>query len=515
VTAVFLLVCTAGKLHGTLFIFYFFEERMAEKIRKMLISVLPGEQVEVVITQDGVVVEYYVEMLHQSKTKGNIYKGKIHNIDQALQAAFINYGAEKNGFLQVDEVHPEYYLIDPPSRGYPPLQKALRPGQEMLVQVVKEPTGNKGAFLTTYLSIPGRYFVLTPGREQLGISRKIEEEKERARLKEIVEEMGLEEGIGVIVRTVSKGQSKAALSRDLQFLKRLWKDIRKRANESPAPVLVYEEKDLAFRAIRDYLTADIVECWVDDEATADQVNEFASLVFPRRKSIVKVHSDPHQTLFERFRVEEQLATVLSRTVNLPSGGQLVFDHTEALTAIDINSGKIGGEKNFKEMALRTNVEAAREIAHQLMLRDIGGQIVVDFIEMKDPAHVREVEKEMRQALKADRARTDVGRISKFGLMEIVRQRLGTSALSASLDMCPHCMGTGSRRNLEWRAMRALKDIFRALRSGVASEPLEYVTDPELAVYLLNRKREKLVELEQRCGRRVLVVPSSSEQCSFC
>lgn len=488
---------------------------MGEKTRIMLISVLPGEQVEVVITQDGVVVEYYVEMLHQSKTKGNIYKGKIHNIDQALQAAFINYGAEKNGFLQVDEVHPEYYLIEPPARGYPPLQKALRPGQDVLVQVVKEPTGSKGAFLTTYLSIPGRYFVLTPGREQLGISRKIEEEKERARLKEIVEEMGLEEGVGVIVRTVSEGQSKAALSRDLQFLKRLWKDIRKRANETPAPALVYEEKDLAFRAIRDYLTADIAECWVDDEATAAQVNEFASLVFPRRKSIVQVHTDPRQTLFERFRIEDQLATVLSRTVNLPSGGQLVFDHTEALTAIDINSGKIGGEKNFKEMALRTNVEAAREIAHQLMLRDIGGQIVVDFIEMKDPAHIREVEKEMRQALKADRARTDVGRISKFGLMEIVRQRLGTSALSASLDTCPHCGGTGTRRNLEWRAMRALKAIFRALRTASGSEPLIYTTDPELAVYLLNRKREKLVELEQRMGRAVHIVPSASEECSFC
>ena len=488
---------------------------MGEKTRKMFISVLPGEQVEVVITQDGLVVEYYVEMLHQSKTKGNIYKGKIHNIDQALQAAFIQYGAEKNGFLQVDEVHPEYYLIDPPTRGYPPLQKALRPGQELLVQVVKEPTGTKGAFLTTYLSIPGRYFVLTPGREQLGISRKIESEKERTRLREIVEEIGLEEGIGVIVRTVSEGQSKAALSRDLQFLKRLWKDIRKRAHELEAPALVYEEKDLAFRAIRDYLTADIAECWVDDAETAEQIHEFVALVFPRRKDMVKVFTETGQSVLEKFRLEEQLRTVLSRTVSLPSGGQLVFDHTEALTAVDINSGKIGGEKNFKEMALRTNLEAAREIAHQLRLRDIGGQIVVDFIEMKDPAHVREVEKEMRQALKADRARTDVGRISKFGLLEIVRQRLGTSALSASLDLCPHCGGTGTRRNLEWRSQVALKDIYRALRKNHSTDPLIYTADKELSLYILNHKRQKLMEFEARFERSIQIVPSDTEQCSFC
>lgn len=494
---------------------YFLSMSEKEK-RKMFISVLPGEQVEVAIMEDGVVVEYYVEMLHQTKTKGNIYKGKIHNVDQALQAAFINYGAEKNGFLQVDEVHPEYYLSEVPARGkYPPLQKVLKAGQDVLVQVVKEPTGSKGAFLTTYLSIPGRYFVLTPGREQLGISRKIEDDKERERLRGIVEEFKLDEGLGVIVRTVSEGQSKSSLSRDLQFLKRLWKDIRKRGIGSESPCVIYEEKDLAFRAIRDYLTPDIAECWVDDEETSVQLIEFSALIFPRRKTFIKVHTETERTLFERFRIEAQLQKIFSRHVTLPSGGQLVIDHTEALTAIDINSGKIGGEKNFKEMALRTNIEAAQEIPHQLMLRDIGGQIVVDFIEMKDGKHIRDVEKVLRQALKVDRARTDIGRISKFGLLEIVRQRLGTSALSNSLEPCPHCAGAGTRRNLEWRSMQALKDMYRELRKDRSTEPFTYQTDADLMQYLLNRKREKLMHYEQLFMRKIFIAPSAIASCAFC
>src|SRR6056297_1844481 len=260
--------------------------------RKMFISVLPGEQIEVVLTRDGRVEEYYVEMLQQMKTKRNIYKGYIHNIDPSLQAAFINYGFDKKGFLQVDEVHPEYYLIDEKTvkgHKYPPIQKVLKPGQELLVQVVKEPTGNKGAFLTTYLSLPGRYFVLTPGREQLGVSRKIEDEKERARLKSLMSELKLDEGIGVILRTVSSDQNKSRLSRDLQFLKRLWEEVRKKGVSGKAPCLIYEEKDLAFRAVRDYLTPEVSEIWVDHAETAKQVLDFVRLAYPRRKRMVKKH----------------------------------------------------------------------------------------------------------------------------------------------------------------------------------------------------------------------------------
>ncbi|MFO7727940.1 MAG: Rne/Rng family ribonuclease [Desulfonatronovibrio sp.] len=477
--------------------------------RKMFISVLPGEQIELVLALDGLIQEYYVEMLHQSKTKGNIYKARIHNIDQALQAAFINYGAAKNGFLQVDEIHPEYYRADvKPVRGnkYPPLQKVLKPGQELLVQVVKEPTGNKGAFLTTYLSFPGRYFVLTPGREQLGISRKIEDEKERQRLKSIVQELKLDEGLGVIMRTVSENRNKTCLSRDLQFLKRLWKEVRKKGVAEKAPSLVYEEKDLAFRAIRDYLTEDVSEVWVDHEETASQVQEFASLVYPRRKKMVRVHSDPERTLLERFNLEKQISQVFSREVDLPSGGQLVFDQAEALMAVDINSGKISGERDFKELAFKTNVEAAEKIPHQLMLRDVGGQVVIDFIEMKDKKHINEVEKTLRNALKMDKARTDVNKISRFGLVEMVRQRLGTSALSVTMRSCPACDGTGTVRNMEWQSLQALKEIYSLLRRKNCPSPLEYEAELELAIYLLNQKRDKISNMEERYDRKVLIVP---------
>ncbi len=479
--------------------------------RKMFISVLPGEQIELVLALDGLIQEYYVEMLHQSKTKGNIYKARIHNIDQALQAAFINYGAAKNGFLQVDEIHPEYYHSDiKPLRGnkFPPLQRVLKPGQELLVQVVKEPTGNKGAFLTTYLSFPGRYFVLTPGREQLGISRKIEDEKERERLKSIVQELNLGKGLGVIVRTVSENRNKTCLSRDLQFLKRLWKEVRKKGMAEKAPSLVYEEKDLAFRAIRDYLTEDVSEVWVDHEETAAQVQEFASLVYPRRKKMVRIHSDPERTLLERFNLEKQINQVFSREVDLPSGGQLVFDQAEALMAVDINSGKIGGERDFKEMAFKTNVEAAEKIPHQLMLRDVGGQIVIDFIEMKDKKHISQVEKTLKNALKMDKARTDVNKLSRFGLVEMVRQRLGTSALSVTMRSCPACNGTGTVRNMEWQSLQSLKEIYRLLRRKNCPPTLEYEVDMELAVYLLNHKRDKIANMEERYQRQIFILPRS-------
>ncbi len=481
-------------------------QQSSKKKRKMLVSVLPGEQVEVVLQSNGRIEEYYVEMLHQNKTRGNIYKGKIHNIDQSLQAAFVNYGAERNGFLQVDEVHPEYYQGEVASKKgerYPPLQKVLRPGQEVLVQVVKEPVGKKGAFLTTYLSLPGRYFVLTPGSEQFGISRKIESEKERQRLKEIVDELNLDDGHGVIVRTVSETLSKVALSRDLQFLKRLWKEVRKKGVEAKCPSLVYEEKDLAFRAARDYLTPDVTEVWIDHEQAAEQMREFISLIFPRRTKMVRFYSED-SPLFARFNLENQLESIFSREVKLSGGGRLVFDQTEALTAVDINSGKTAGEKNFRDLAFRTNIEAAEEIAHQLMLRDIGGQVVIDYIEMKDAKHVREVEKTIRTALKGDKARTDIGKISKYGLQQLVRQRLGISAISSSTESCPHCQGTGSRRNREWCAVRALKDIYRQLRKN-SSSPVIYQADRDLALYLLNEKREILTRFEKQSGQSVHIV----------
>ncbi len=483
--------------------------------RKMFISVLSGELVEVVLAEDGNVVEYYVEMQHQAKVKGNIYKGVVSNIDANLQAAFVSYaGGVKNGFLQIDEVHPEYYLAHhEPAKGrkFPPIQKVLKPGQEMLVQVVKEPAGTKGAFLTSYLSLPGRFVVLTPGREQIGVSRKVDGDEERNRLRALLEGLKVGKGLGVIVRTASTGASKTSLQRDLQFLKRLWKDVRSKGQTATAPGLIYEELDLSTRAVRDYLTDDVQEVWVDDAATAEQVKELASLLFPKKQNLVQVHAlDNGQTLFERFSLQKQLDQIHSREVGLPSGGSLVIDKTEALTAIDINSGRSSGKSNFEDMAFRTNMEAAKAIPLQLRLRDIGGQVVADFIEMRDRDHWRDVEKTVRAGMKGDRARYDVGKIGPFGMLEIVRQRLGSSAISISTEPCPCCKGTGIRRNMEWQAMQALREINKHLRQAAANSQasLVYHTEPELAFYLLNAKRAMLQHLEHDAGVTLTIAPKT-------
>ncbi len=504
--------------------------------RKMFVCVQPDEQVEVVITEEGQVQEYYVEMLHQAKTKGNIYKAAISNVDANLQAAFVGYGAVKNGFLQIDEVHPEYYVASHEAgkgRKYPPIQKVLKPGQEVLVQVVKEPTGTKGAFLTTYLSLAGRFLVLTPGREQIGVSRKVENEAERARLREMLNGLTPGPGLGVIVRTVSMGVDKSHLEADLEQLKKRWAEVRDRGTSAPSPTLIHQEMDLVARAVRDYLTDQVVEVWVDDDKTAKAVADVAAGLFPRKTGLVRVHGkDQNQTLFERFNIQRQVEQIHSREVTLPSGGRLVIDPTEALTAIDINSGRSGGKNNFEDMAYRTNLEAARMIPLQLRLRDIGGQIVVDFIEMRDKNHWREVEKAVRQGMKVDRARYDVGKMGPFGMLEIVRQRLGSSAISVSTEPCPHCKGTGVRRNMEWQSQQALREIQALMQVAQSGElhakdgkdaakdapkdaptrdardakdtkngkdhadSVVYEAEPDLAMHLLNQKRRRIAELEQ-------------------
>lgn len=473
--------------------------------RTMYVSVHQDEQVEVVITENGQMIDYFVEMAHQAKIRGNIYKGVINNVDTNLQAAFVNFGGSKNGFLQIDEVHPEYWLSPHDStkgRKYPLIQKVLKVGQEVLVQIVKEPAGTKGAFLTTWVSLAGRFLVLTPGQEQIGVSRKVEDPEERARLKELLAGIEPGEDMGVIIRTASEGASKTSIQKDLQYLKRLWKDLRKRATTDKTPALIYQEADLARRAVRDYLSEEVEEVWVDDESTVETIREMATLLYPRRNGMVKLHQDPRQTLWERFNLQRQLESVTSREVVLPSGGRLVFDQTEALMAIDINSGKTQSKSNFEGMVHKTNMEAAEAIARHLRLRDIGGQVVIDFIEMRDKAHCREVEKTLRNAMKGDRARHDIGHLSAFGLLELVRQRTGSSAISISSEPCPHCRGTGVRRNMEWQALQALREIENKARNANKNNVFTYETDMELALYLLNSKRERLVDMETKQGVKI-------------
>lgn len=472
--------------------------------RRMYISVLQGEQIEVGLSEDGILLEYYLDMLHQTKIKGNIYKGVVHNIDTNLQAAFVDYGEGKNGFLQIDQIHPEYWqnpIETGGERKFPPIQKILRTGQELLVQVVKEPAGSKGAFLTTWLSLAGRFLVLTPGQEQIGVSRKVTDPDERIRLRDMMNGIDPGKGFGVIVRTVGEGANKTTLKNDLQYLKRLWKDIRKRATDTSAPALIYQEPGLPERAVRDYLTEDVSEIWVDDIQEAEHVRSMAALLFPRKKNLVRLYADTTQSLWDKFGLRRQLEQIYTREVNLPSGGRLVFDQTEALMAIDINSGKISGKGNFESMAYKTNLEATLAIARQLRLRDIGGQVVIDFIEMRDKKHIMEVEKSLRQAMKSDRARHDVLRMSPFGLLELVRQRMGSSALSISMEICDCCGGTGLRRNLEWQALQTLRELRRKLHASNGNHYV-YELGRELALYMLNHKRKSLQLLEQETGKKL-------------
>lgn len=475
--------------------------------RRMYISILPGEQVEVAITSNGILDEYYLDMLHQKKLKGNIYRGIIVNIDINLQAAFVDFGAEKNGFLQIDEIHPEYYTSSQEfvrGKKYPPIQNVLRLGQEVLVQVVKEPNGSKGAFLTTWISLAGRFLVLTPGQEQIGISRKVNDEGERHRLRELMNGIDPGDDLGVIVRTVSAGVTQATLKNDLAYLKRTWNEVRRHATGVTAPACVYREPGLPERAVRDYLTDDVCEIWVDNADIAGRIRDTVAMLFPQKKDLVRVHNDARHSLWERFNLRRQLDQIYSREVLMPSGGRLVFDQTEALMAIDINSGKISCKGNFENMAFKTNMEAAETIARQLKLRDIGGQVVIDFIEMREHKHVLEVERTLRNAMKNDKARHDVARMSSFGLLELVRQRTGTSAISISMEPCPACGGTGLRRNLEWQSLQALRDIARLLRSR-ATSPCRYEMTQELGLYVLNHKRDSLKELEKQYEKNIEII----------
>ncbi|MBR4741620.1 MAG: Rne/Rng family ribonuclease [Desulfovibrio sp.] len=470
----------------------------------MYFSVLAGEQIEVAITEVGRLCEYYLDMQHQKKLKGNIYKGVIQNIDTNLQAAFVDYGTPKNGFLQMDEIHKEYWQTHfEPTRNnrVPLIQNAVHPGQEVLVQVVKEPTGNKGAFLTTWISLAGRFLVLTPGQEQVGVSRKVEDEAERARLKEMANGIDPGPDMGVIVRTVSAGTTKAVLKNDLDYLKRIWNEIRQKATDTPAPCHIYREPGLVERSVRDYLTEDVDEIWVDDEQVEKSVREMVNLLFPKKQNVVHIYNDKRRSMWDRFNLRRQIEQVYAREVLLPSGGRLVFDQTEALMAVDVNSGKISCKGNFEAMAYRTNMEAAEGIARQLRLRDVGGQVVIDFIEMRDRRHIEDVERTLIQAMKTDRARFDVLHMSHFGLLELVRQRTGFSALSITQESCPFCGGTGQRRNLEWQSLQVAGEIQRQMRTS-RFPVCVFETTPELGMYLLNHKREMLQELEALYGKKL-------------
>jgi ribonuclease E len=469
--------------------------------RQMLINAEEAEEYRLAIVSGKKLEEFYVETTTRENTRGNIYKGVVANIQLSLQAAFIDFGTEKNGFLQVHEVHPEYYQKEPPAAGKRArIQDALKLGQELMVQVVKEATPTKGAFLTTYISLPGRYLVLMPGGKHGGISRKIEDEQQRQTLRKIISQLSVPEDIHLIVRTAGENRTKRDLSRDFRYLHRLWENIKTTAQKVPAPALLYQERDLTIRAIRDYFTSDIKNIRVDNKEVYKRVKDFMAVVSPRLRWLVKLYKEK-RPIFAEYQLESQIETIYSNKVHLKSGGFLVIDTTEALVAVDVNSGRSSREKALEETAFKTNLEAAVEVPRQLRLRDLGGLVVIDFIDMKDGKHIRQVERTLREEFKKDRARTEMGRISKFGLLEASRQRLRPSIQSRSYVSCKRCSGTGVVRSTEATALAYLRKIWLELSRGDSNEVHGYFAK-EVADYLLNKKRSELLKLESRYNANI-------------
>jgi ribonuclease E len=466
--------------------------------KKMLINVADEEESRVAIVEDGILEEFTIETTSKEQIKGNIYNGVIVKVEPSLQAAFVDYGGKRHGFLPMGEIQPSCYTTE--TRGEdrdrrPRIQDVLKRNHKVLVQVVKEELGNKGASLSTYISLPGRYLVLMPGSESGGgISRKIEDEEERKKLKEIVTQLNPPPDIGVIVRTAGLNRNKAELQRDMTYLQRLWASIEDKSRNSPASELIYQEHDLVIRSIRDYFTPDIQEVFIDNREMYRRARDFFQAVMPRYHGRVKLYRDK-KPLFAKHQVEEQIEAIYSQKVELKSGGSIVIDPTEALVAVDVNSGRATKEKSIEETAFKTNAEAAQEIARQLRLRDLGGLIVIDFIDMRNIKHIQEVEKTLRQAVKRDKARTQVSRISQFGLLELSRQRLKPTILEGNYLKCPHCDGTGLVKSTIASALQLLRRIrTEAAKETLAAIRVELPLD--VAHYLLNHKRKEIVLLEE-------------------
>lgn len=471
-------------------------------MKKMLINAIHPEECRVAIVEDGRLEGFDIETSAKELIKGNIYKGIVVKIEPSLQAAFVNYGPFRHGFLPMTEIQPEYYLKEKVEelKGRPRIQDVLSQGQELLVQVEKEERDGKGASLTTYISLPGRYLVLMPGEKKVGISRKIEDETQRERLKAILEELNPPKEMGFIIRTAGMDRSKRELAADLSYLLSLWDAILKKSRELSAPSLVFQEQDLATRAIRDYFDPDITEVLIDDLEVYKRVSSFFKAFMPRYERRVKFHRE-RRPIFSKFNLEDQIKTIYEMKVNLKSGGSIVINPTEALVSIDVNSGKKKGERDIEETALKTNLEAAEEIARQLRLRDLGGLIVIDFIDMRDKKNVAEVEKRLKAALKKDKAKIDMGRISRFGLLEMSRQRVKPTVSEVSYITCTYCQGRGSVRSDESLAI----SILRRIQAGVAKGNISYVrgTLPlDVASYLLNQKREELLRLEKEHNLKI-------------
>ncbi|GFO68389.1 ribonuclease E [Geomonas limicola] len=465
--------------------------------RKMLINALHAEEARVAIVEDGRLVDLDIEIAGNEQIRGNIYKGVVVRVEPGLQAAFVDVGLKKLGFLQMGELHPENWKwredIPEDQHRRPRIQEVLRRGQELVLQVEKGERDNKGSALTTYISLPGRYMVLMPGSDSAGISRKVEGEGERKKLKEIIAEMTIPEGYGYIIRTEAMGRTRDELQKDLDNLIALYEGVREKGAAMKGAGMIYQESALIIRTIRDYFSADIDEVLVDSKEVFKDVRDCLKEIDPKFEKLVKMHQEK-RPIFSRYQLEEQIDLIYEKKVPLKSGGSIFIEPTEALVSIDVNSGKSTGEKGVEDTAFKTNLEAAEEAARQLRLRDLGGLIVIDFIDMRDRKHNAEVEKTLKSALKADKARVNVSRISEFGLLEMSRQRIRQTLNQASTLECPHCDGRGKVKSVEAMALSFLRKVHAAAAKGTIGEVIGSLP-LEVAYYLLNRKRHELSQIE--------------------
>jgi ribonuclease E len=512
--------------------------------KEMLINVSQPEECRIAIMEDGVLEELYTERASQNNFAGNIYKGKVVNLEPSIQAAFVDFGVGRNGFLHISDVEPHYFRQagydpeeikeimdghipgadiddgeeDEPARNNkrrhsvrprfkPPIQEIFKRGDEVLVQVIKEGIGSKGPTLSTYISIPGRYLVLMPALGRVGVSRKIEDEKQRRVLRQTLLELNPPKGLGFIVRTAGQDRTRRELSRDMAYLLRLWKVLVKRVKNTPGPCGIYEESDMIIRTIRDIFTEDIDSIQVDEQSAFERAREFLQFVMPKHVSRLKFY-DSREPLFHKYDLERELANIQRRVVPLKSGGSIVIDPTEALVAIDVNSGSFRTDDSAEETAFQLNMVAAKEIARQLRLRDLGGVIVNDFIDMRKDSHRRKVERSLRDALLRDRARTKILRTSPFGLIEMTRQRIRPSLKRSVYEDCPCCQGRGLVKTAESMAIEVVRVLMMACQQPRANRITIRVND-KVAAYLNNRKRRDVMQLEETSGVNVQILGSES------
>ena len=477
-------------------------------MKRMLINATQPEELRVALVDGQKLFDLDIEVPSRGQKKSNVYKGKITRIEPSLEAAFVDYGADRHGFLPMKEVARTYFREGAgEGSGRVSIKEALREGQEIIVQVEKEERGNKGAALTTFISLAGRYLVLMPNNPRAGgVSRRIEGE-DRSIVRDAMAQLEYPDNMGLIVRTAGVGRQSEELQWDLDYLLQLWESISKASEERPSPFLIYQESNVIIRALRDHLRSDIGEILIDDEEIHRHATEFMTQVMPHNLSKLKRYNDP-VPLFSRYQIESQIESAFRREVTLPAGGAIVIDHTEALISIDINSARATKGSDIEETALNTNLEAADEIARQLRLRDMGGLIVIDFIDMQPTKHQREVENRLRDALRIDRARVQVGRISRFGLLEMSRQRLRPSLGESSQIVCPRCSGQGTVRGVESLALSILRIIEEDAMKEKTGRIIARVP-VDVGTYLLNEKRDILFSLEQRHKLGVTLIPTPS------